>query len=203
MSQFIISLHQPKPKLKFPRKGLLILNLVMEMNSNPSVWFETENEDDTFYAEIKRQILQLTSEDHEDLVETNSFKHIDVTNDGSNRSIYNYNNATKPTRKFYLWETDSSGSPPIWLTNLWRNGKGTGVFIPQVSCKENQRPGTILISYSLVYFLNSQICKLVVMLVFDSSNYYDNCYFAHCCDSFAARMNNRTRKIYRPVVNKK
>ncbi|KEH44252.1 hypothetical protein MtrunA17_Chr1g0210141 [Medicago truncatula] len=131
----------------------------MEMNSDSSVWFETENEDDTFYDEIKRQILLLTSEeDNEDLVETNSFRQIDVTNDGSNRSIYNYNNATKPTRKFYLWETDSSGSPPIWLTNLWRNGKGTGVFIPQVSCKENQRP---------------------------------------------ARMNNRTRKIYRPVVNKK
>jgi len=181
----------------------------MEMNSDPSVWFETENEDDTFYDEIKRQILLLTSEDNEDLVETNSFKHIDVTNDGSNRSIYNYNNATKPTRKFYLWETDSSGSPPIWLTNLWKNGKGTGVFIPQVSCKENQRPGTIMISYSLVYFIFiDRCCKLMVMLIFEGSNsyYFSNCYFAHCCDafdSFAARMSNRRRKIYRPVVNKK
>ncbi|CAL5210080.1 unnamed protein product [Lathyrus oleraceus] len=95
----------------------------MEMNS--------EYEDDVFYVEIKRQILLLTSEENEDFVETRS---VNVTNDGSNYSIGN--SLTTPTRKFYLWETES---PPIWLVNLWRNGKGTGVFIPQVSCKENHK----------------------------------------------------------------
>ncbi|CAI8605141.1 unnamed protein product [Vicia faba] len=102
------------------------------MNSDPSILFETEYEDDVFYAEIKRQILLLTSEDNEDFVETRS---VDVTNDGSNYSFGK--SLITPTRKLYLWETES---PPIWLVNLWRNGKGTGVFIPQVSCRENHKP---------------------------------------------------------------
>jgi hypothetical protein len=119
--------------------------VIMEMNSEePSVFFEAENEDDTFYAEIKRQILLLTSEDNEDLVETKSFDNTHVTNDDSNRLVSGFNGSITPTRKFDLWETGSSSSPPVWLVNLWKNGKGTGVFIPQVSCRENQRPGTIL-----------------------------------------------------------
>lgn len=126
----------------------------MEMNSGPSVLFETENEGDPFYAEIKRQILLLTSEDNEDLVETRSLNNpIDVTNDdGLNRSIYSFNSESPPpTSNFYLWGTQSSDSPPIWLVNLWKNGKGTGVFIPQVACRKNQRPGTtFLLSAPLV-----------------------------------------------------
>jgi hypothetical protein len=127
--------------------------VIMEMNSEePSVFFEAENEDDTFYAEIKRQILLLTSEDNEDLVETKSFDNTHVTNDDSNRLVSGFNGSITPTRKFDLWETGSSSSPPVWLVNLWKNGKGTGVFIPQVSCRDDQRPGTVLHSYSLVYF---------------------------------------------------
>jgi hypothetical protein len=127
--------------------------VIMEMNSEePSVFFEAENEDDTFYAEIKRQILLLTSEENEDLVETKSFDNTHVTNGGSDRLVCGFNGSITPTRKFDLWETGSSSSPPVWLVNLWKNGKGTGVFIPQVSCRENQRPGTVLHSYSLVYF---------------------------------------------------
>ncbi|KAJ1436238.1 hypothetical protein SESBI_04267 [Sesbania bispinosa] len=127
------------------------------MNSDPSILFEAENDDDTFYAEIKRQILLLTSEDNEDLLETKSFNPINVTNGGSNRSVHSFNSASASTSNFCLWETENSGSPPVWLVNLWKNGKGTGVFIPQVSCKKNQRP---------------------------------------------ERMNNRRRKIYKPVMNK-
>lgn len=118
----------------------------MEVNSDPSVMFETENEDDTFYAEIKRQILLLTSEDNEDLVESKSF-----TNDSLNQSICSFNCATTtPRRNLYLWEAENVGSPPIWLVNLWKNGNGTGVFIPQVTCREKQRPGTIWLSTSLI-----------------------------------------------------
>lgn len=130
----------------------------MEINSDPSVLLETENEDDIFYAEIKRRILALTSEeDNEDLVETKNFNTFNYdTNDGSNRLIYNLNSAIIPTQNFYLWETESSDSPPVWLVNLWKNGKGTGVFIPQVSCRQNQRPGTIFIFffYSFIELVN-------------------------------------------------
>lgn len=122
----------------------------MEVNSDTSVMFETENEDDTFYAEIKRQILLLTSEDNEDLIESKSFNSIDVANDGLNKSISSFDCETRTQkRNFYLWEAESVGSPPIWLVNLWKNGKGTGVFIPQVTCREKQRPGTISLSTSL------------------------------------------------------
>lgn len=118
----------------------------MEMNSVPSVMSEAEYEEDTFYAEIRRQILLLTSEDNEDLLETRSFNPINVTNGGSNRSAYSFNCASPSASNFSLWERHSSGSPPLWLVNLWKNGKGTGVFIPQVACRKNQRPGRVLLS---------------------------------------------------------
>lgn len=124
----------------------------MEVNSNPSVLLEAENDDDTFYAEIRRQILLLTSEDNEDLLETRSFNPMSVTNGGSNRSIYSFRGASLPSSNFCSWEPESAGSPPVWLVNLWKHGKGTGVFIPQVACRKNQRPGTVppLFSVSLV-----------------------------------------------------
>ncbi|KAG4998617.1 hypothetical protein GLYMA_10G276000v4 [Glycine max] len=123
----------------------------MEMNSVPGVMSEAEYEEDTFYAEIRRQILLLTSEDNEDLLETRSFNPINVTNGGSNRSAYSFNCASPSASNFSLWERHSSGSPPLWLVNLWKNGKGTGVFIPQVACRKNQRPGRMNNSRRKIY----------------------------------------------------
>ncbi|KAK7280506.1 hypothetical protein RJT34_25570 [Clitoria ternatea] len=121
------------------------------MNSDPSVLFEAEKDDDTFYAEIRRQILLLTSEDNEDLLETRRFNPISVTNGGSNKSIYSFNSAPPYESNFCLWDTKSSSSPPLWLVNLWKNGKGTGVFIPQVACMKNQRPGRMSNSRRKMY----------------------------------------------------
>ncbi|KAL9317113.1 hypothetical protein ACSQ67_013630 [Phaseolus vulgaris] len=113
----------------------------MEMNSDPRVMSDAEYEEDTSYAEIRRQILLLTSEDNEDLLQTTSFNPINVTDGGSNRSVYRFNWASPPPSNFCLWEGHGSGSPPLWLANLWKSGKGTGVFIPQVASRKNQRPG--------------------------------------------------------------
>lgn len=108
---------------------------------------DTEYDDDTFYAEIRRQILLLlTSADNEDLLERKRFNPpISVGNGGSIRSVYK--RASSPAAsQFCSWETiNSSASPPDWLMNLWKNGKGTGVFIPQAVTglnKYNQRSGT-------------------------------------------------------------
>ncbi|XP_027365204.1 uncharacterized protein LOC113872120 isoform X2 [Abrus precatorius] len=122
------------------------------MNTDSSVLFEAENEEDTFYAEIRKQILLLTSEDNEDLLETRSLNPLKVTNGSSNSSIYSVNSVPPPRSNFCLWENQCSSSPPVWLVNLWKNSKGTGVFIPQVACKKNQKPGAnnpSLSSYTL------------------------------------------------------
>ncbi|KAI4357845.1 hypothetical protein L6164_001768 [Bauhinia variegata] len=115
----------------------------MEIDSDPRALFEAENDDDIFYAEIRRQILLLTSEeDNEDFLGTKQFNPIRLGNGGSNRSIYGFPNASLPSSHFCSWESDNSGSPPVWLVNLWKNGKGTGVFIPQVAeCQRSCRTG--------------------------------------------------------------
>ncbi|XP_057736420.1 uncharacterized protein LOC130951728 [Arachis stenosperma] len=124
----------------------------MEMNSNASVVFEAENDDDSFYAEIRRQILLLTSEENEDVIEKTSCK---INNHGagdSNRSVYGVGRAAASLSfnsgfgSLCCWESDAAGrlpapAPPVWLVNLWKHGKGTGVFIPQVPCSKNKRSG--------------------------------------------------------------
>ncbi|MED6131990.1 hypothetical protein PIB30_015141 [Stylosanthes scabra] len=124
----------------------------MEMNySNASVVFEAENDDDdSFYAEIRRQILLLTSEENEDVVE-NTNKH-GGGGGNSNRSVFGVGRGVASSLSlsssgchgsFCCWESDTSGppAPPVWLVNLWKHGKGTGVFIPQVPCSKKQRSG--------------------------------------------------------------
>ncbi|MED6206800.1 hypothetical protein PIB30_030117 [Stylosanthes scabra] len=127
----------------------------MEMNySNASVVFEAENDDDdSFYAEIRRQILLLTSEENEDVIENTSYKTDKHGGGNSNRSVYGVGGVASSLSSrsgchgsFCCWESDTSGplpppAPPVWLVNLWKHGKGTGVFIPQVPCSKKQRSG--------------------------------------------------------------
>ncbi|KAI4313953.1 hypothetical protein L6164_026895 [Bauhinia variegata] len=114
------------------------------MNSDSSVPFESEKDDDIFYAEIRKQILLLTSEeDNEVFLESKQFNPIRVGNSGPKRSNYGFPNASIPASRFCYWESENSGSPPVWLVNLWKNGKGTRVFIPlTVKCIRNYRTGT-------------------------------------------------------------
>ncbi|KAL1357339.1 hypothetical protein HN51_009262 [Arachis hypogaea] len=101
-------------------------------------------DDDTFYAEIRKQILLLTSEDNENLEETRLFGSIGVAKGGSTRPVYYKSDSQRPTN-FCSWETGSTaGSPPEWVVNLWKSRKGTGVFIPQaVAYSKNPRQGTM------------------------------------------------------------
>jgi len=105
---------------------------------------EAQFDDDTFYTEIRRQILQLTSED-EDLLVEKPFNKASVG--GSTRLPYN--NTPPLANHFCSWEAQSSGSPDLHV-NLWKSGRGTGVFIPQVvTGRKYQRPGTDSLSVSI------------------------------------------------------
>ena len=117
----------------------------MELNSDPGVALEAEHDydDDVFYAEIRRQILLLTTEEDEDLPERKCLNSVSVANGGKRRPVYGFSGGSPPRRCLCLWESEKFGSPaPVWLVNLWKNGKGTGVFIPQVQCSRSQTPGT-------------------------------------------------------------
>lgn len=123
----------------------------MEVNTDPGMLFEAENEDDVFYAEIKRQILQLTTEEDNEgfLGETKRLDLDPVMSHGVSKgsgSGYVFCRGVAGGSHFCSWEAQSyGGSPPVWLVNLWKtkNGKGTGVFIPQaVRSKKYHRSGT-------------------------------------------------------------
>ncbi|GMI96807.1 hypothetical protein HRI_003350000 [Hibiscus trionum] len=105
------------------------------MNIDPSCEYDGIDEDDVFYAEIRRQILLLTEEDDEDYQVTKT------TNSLSNRAVANLSSSL-PHRSYFSWLDNhkTTNSVPSWLSNLWRNNNetGTGVFIPLI--KRCHRP---------------------------------------------------------------
>ncbi|XWS34015.1 hypothetical protein CRYUN_Cryun21dG0003100 [Craigia yunnanensis] len=112
------------------------------MNIDPSYEYEGIDEDDTFYAEIRRQILLLTTDDDEDYQETKILHSVRASKLGSNRAVGNISSSSQYGSYFSLWESENTNSVPTWLANLWRNGNGTGVFIPHINkSRRRHRPG--------------------------------------------------------------
>ncbi|KAI9072641.1 hypothetical protein K1719_045408 [Acacia pycnantha] len=116
-------------------------------SDNSGLLFEAEVDDDVFYAEIRDWLLQLTTEEDDEKVDNNNnnvgrVKNPIVSGGGHGgslyRSGYGYGNGFPVG---WTWEAQNCGGPPpVWLGNMWKkNGKGTGVFIPQavVGCKKN------------------------------------------------------------------
>ncbi|OAY31278.1 uncharacterized protein LOC110631122 [Manihot esculenta] len=90
-----------------------------------------DDQDDYFYAELRQQVLLLISDDNDDLAETRSSNFPADCKPGSNRLTGSFPVKLRPESYFDWWGTRDADSVPTWLVNLWRNGNGTGVFIPQ------------------------------------------------------------------------
>lgn len=111
--------------------------------------YEAED-DDVFYAELRKQILLLT--DDEDFPQHPRSSRVI-------RQSANTLTAAVATRSYCRWEEcELSTTPaPAWLLKLWRNGSGTGVFIPHI-VKPRRLPvtGTVTFPFSKnrIWFLN-------------------------------------------------
>ncbi|XP_021299706.1 uncharacterized protein LOC110428252 isoform X1 [Herrania umbratica] len=119
----------------------------MDMNRNMDLGYEYEgiDEDDVFYADIRRRILLLTADDDEDCQETKSFHPVCYGKPGSNRAVGNLSSSLQYGGYFSSWESENTDSVPTWLANLWRNANGTGVFIPHiVKSRRRHRPALVL-----------------------------------------------------------
>ncbi|KAA8529190.1 hypothetical protein F0562_034011 [Nyssa sinensis] len=110
----------------------------MDMNTEPSLEFE-RYEDDVFYAELRRQILFLTAEEEDDgdFLKT---KHSNSLGVGEERPRISCISTVPPGNYFNWSETENSNSVPTWILNLWRNGNGTGVFIPHIIKSRRHKP---------------------------------------------------------------
>ncbi|KAL1564935.1 hypothetical protein AAHA92_07213 [Salvia divinorum] len=82
---------------------------------------EFEYEDDVFYSELRKQVLQLTAEDDDDAQEHNIKNSNAVAAQKEGR------------RGYYDWpQHNKEVVGPAWIVNASRTGNGTGVFIPQI-----------------------------------------------------------------------
>ncbi|KAL3824072.1 hypothetical protein ACJIZ3_020101 [Penstemon smallii] len=106
---------------------------------------EFENEDDVYYSELKRQVLQLTEEDEENdecLYENkNPNMAVEARKRGPNKNPC----SVRQPRFYYNWPgpgPKEDCAAPAWILNLWRTGNnGTGVFIPQlVQSRRKNKP---------------------------------------------------------------
>lgn len=110
-------------------------NFNMGMNTKPSLEF-LEEDDDEFFAEMRRQIMILTADQSEDFPETKS-----VNPSFSSVTKPCSLNCTSSNGNMSLWQneyTTNSVVVPVQLANLGRNSTGTGVFIPQSTVKSRR-----------------------------------------------------------------
>lgn len=119
----------------------------MDMNAGGSQEYQGMDEDDVFYAEIRRQILLLTSNDDEDRQESAHQR-------CSNMVVGGVSSGVQAPRSYFSWgETEISNSVPTWLVNLWKNGNGTGVLIPTITKPRGNRPGLYKHFFLFIVFI--------------------------------------------------
>lgn len=106
---------------------------------------------DILYAEIRRQILLLTADEGEDFQKNRRRNSSGAAKGRASKNIStaacSYPAILQPGSYFNWWENEDTNSVPAWLLNLWKNGSGTGVFIPQiVKSRAYYKPGMFSIN---------------------------------------------------------
>lgn len=94
-----------------------------------------DEEDDHFYAELRKQILLLTAEE-EDNVEVQELQRnkLQISAKSLQQRFNNWPGSALHHGCYYNWSGDeATEAVPTWLFNLWKSGNGTGVFLPQIT----------------------------------------------------------------------
>ncbi|KAJ4843142.1 hypothetical protein Tsubulata_018566, partial [Turnera subulata] len=107
----------------------------MQLNTDRNLGFESFDEDDSFYAELRRQVLLLIADDNDDCTMIKSSTLITARKRCSSGLTTSFPTTLQPGSYFNWWERENADSVPTWLVNLWRNGKGTGVKKEQLEEK--------------------------------------------------------------------
>ncbi|KAL8549422.1 hypothetical protein ACS0TY_008309 [Phlomoides rotata] len=99
---------------------------MQEVNVHSLEDYREDDDDDGFYDELRRQILQLTAEDDDDV----------DGDEGVHRNKILEARKQGPLLgplRYYDWPGIKKDciATPAWMLSLWRSGNGTGVFIPQ------------------------------------------------------------------------
>ncbi|KAL9166460.1 hypothetical protein ABFS82_05G030900 [Erythranthe guttata] len=105
---------------------------------SPTVCSFEEEDDDVLYDELKRQVLQLTADEDEEVIKYENKEC---------GPLYGPFSTIQPVLYNYGWpvikeDNNSGGGPPLWMLNLWRSTSGnigTGVFIPQIVHSSRRR----------------------------------------------------------------
>lgn len=138
--------------------------------------YENSGDDDSFYAELRKQILLLTTDDEDEEEED---RYDDFINDQRNKiSRFTKRSAAKSPGRYYDWtENDkTNNSVPNWILNLWRTGNinGTGVFIPDINVKSrrrNNKPSKCFSLLSFFYGKFSNVLRLTLLYIYIPNGY--------------------------------
>lgn len=75
----------------------------------------------------------MTADEDEDEDHFLGRKHSSSIGAGERGGSHGFSSALQPGSYFNWWESENyANTAPTWLVNLWRNGNGTGVFIPHI-----------------------------------------------------------------------
>lgn len=102
-------------------------------SSMATIDLDRREDDDVYYAELERQILELTAEEDED----EGF--LETRRQGNVARAYNDAMKARPLAcakglgHFNSWEKrDADSSVPSCIWSTWQKSNGTGVFIPNI-----------------------------------------------------------------------
>lgn len=92
-------------------------------------------EDDVFYTELRRQVLQLTEDDE---YQQESYQITNRNNVATPKHALRCRSVSVDRGGHYKWPQNYKGeeeqlATPAWILKLWTTGNGTGVFIPQIA----------------------------------------------------------------------